>query len=101
MRCVTSMRWSTPQPVSGRADTGRRDAGVWSVIGNILWILLLGWELAIGHLIAGALLCLTIVGIPFGIACWKMVPLALLPLGQEVVPVSQARVDRYAVPVSR
>lgn len=85
----------------GRTTVWRRDAGVWSIIGNILWILLLGWELTIGHLIAGALLCLTIVGIPFGIACWKMVPLALLPLGQQVVPISQAPVDRFAVPVTR
>ncbi|QDO87229.1 YccF domain-containing protein [Ornithinimicrobium ciconiae] len=85
----------------GRTTLWRQDAGVWSIIGNILWIVLLGWELAIGHLIAGALLCLTIIGIPFGIACWKMVPLALLPLGQQVVPLSQARADRFAVPVSR
>ena len=85
----------------GRTTLWRQDAGVWSIIGNILWIVLLGWELAIGRLIAGALLCLTIIGIPFGIACWKMVPLALLPLGQQVVPLSQARADRFAVPVSR
>lgn len=83
----------------GRTTVWRRDAGFWSIVGNILWILLLGWELAIGHLVAGALLCLTIIGIPFGIACWKMVPLALLPLGQQVVPVAQARIDRFAVPV--
>ena len=84
----------------GRTTVFRQDAGLWSIIGNILWILVLGWELAIGHLIAGALLCLTIVGIPFGIACWKMVPLALLPLGQQIVPVSQARVDRFGVSVT-
>lgn len=82
----------------GRTTVWRRDAGLWSIIGNILWIILLGWELAIGHLIAGALLCLTVVGIPFGIACWKMVPLAFLPLGQQVVPVSSVRFDRFAVP---
>ncbi|WP_109474615.1 YccF domain-containing protein [Ornithinimicrobium cavernae] len=82
----------------GRTAVWRRDAGFWSVVGNIIWILLLGWELAIGHLLAGLFLCLTIVGIPFGIACWKMVPLALLPLGQEVVPVARAHHDRFAVP---
>lgn len=85
----------------GRTTVWRRDAGFWSLVGNILWIILLGWELAIAHLVAGALLCLTIVGIPFGVACWKMVPLAFLPLGQQVVPVPQARVDRFAVPVAR
>lgn len=85
----------------GRTTVWRRDAGFWSLVGNILWIILLGWELAIAHLVAGALLCLTIVGIPFGVACWKMVPLAFLPLGQQVVPGPQARVDRFAVPVAR
>ena len=85
----------------GRTTVWRQDAGFWSIVGNIVWILLLGWELAIGHLIAGALLCITIVGIPFGIACWKMIPLALLPLGQQVVPLSHARVDRFALPAAR
>jgi uncharacterized membrane protein YccF (DUF307 family) len=41
---------------------------------------------------------LTIIGIPFGIASWKMVPLALLPLGQEIVPVDAAPRDPYALP---
>ena len=75
----------------GRTVVFKRKAGVWSLLGNIIWILLLGWELAVGHLVAGALLCLTVVGIPFGVACWKMVPLALLPLGREIVPIGSAR----------
>lgn len=80
----------------GRRTEFRADFGVLAVIGNILWIVLLGWELAIGHLIAGLLLCLTIVGIPFGIACWKMVPLAFLPLGQRIVPVRSRGEDPFA-----
>jgi uncharacterized membrane protein YccF (DUF307 family) len=80
----------------GRRTEFRRDAGLLSVIGNILWILLLGWELAIAHLVAGLLLCVTIVGIPFGIACWKMVPLALLPLGQRIVPIRHPSEDPFA-----
>ncbi|MFN3340401.1 MAG: YccF domain-containing protein [Dietzia sp.] len=80
----------------GRRTEFRRDAGPLSLIGNILWILLLGWELAIAHLVAGLLLCLTIVGIPFGIACWKMVPLALLPLGQRIVPIRHPSEDPFA-----
>ena len=75
----------------GRRTVFRPDVGVWSIIGNILWIVLLGWELAIAHLVAGLLLCVTIIGIPFGIACWKMVPLAFLPLGQQIVPVINPR----------
>jgi uncharacterized membrane protein YccF (DUF307 family) len=74
----------------GRTTRFRRDAGVWSVIGNVLWLVVFGWGLAVGHVVAGALLCLTIIGIPLGIACFKMVPLALLPLGQEVLPAGEA-----------
>jgi uncharacterized membrane protein YccF (DUF307 family) len=82
----------------GRTVVWRREAGVWSVIGNIVWLVLLGWELALFHLIAGLLLFITIIGIPFGIACWKMIPLALVPLGREVVPIDSVAVDPYGVP---
>jgi uncharacterized membrane protein YccF (DUF307 family) len=84
----------------GRTVVRRRDAGVWSLIGNIVWIVFFGWELALSHLIAGFLLCLTIVGIPFGIACWKMVPLSLLPLGSQVVPIEAADRDPYGIPAA-
>lgn len=83
----------------GRTVVFRRDAGVASLVGNVIWIVLLGWELAIAHLIAGLLLCVTIVGIPFGIACWKMVPLALVPLGRQVIPISRANHDPLGFPV--
>src|SRR6516165_10965290 len=46
----------------GRSITIRRDAGVASLIGNIIWIILFGWGLAIGHLVAGITLCITIIG---------------------------------------
>ena len=82
----------------GRTVVLARDAGVWSLIGNIIWILVVGWELALGHLVAGLLLCLTIIGIPFGVACFKMVPLALVPLGSRVVPVDSVGRDPYGVP---
>jgi len=82
----------------GRTVVWQREAGLWSVIGNVLWIVVVGWELAIAHLVAGLLLCVTIIGIPLGVACWKMVPLALLPLGREVVPIGAAGRDPYGVP---
>ena len=82
----------------GRTVVWKRQAGVWSVLGNVVWVIVLGWELALGHLIAGLLLCVTIIGIPFGVACWKMIPLALLPLGREVVPIRSVGHDPYAVP---
>jgi uncharacterized membrane protein YccF (DUF307 family) len=82
----------------GRTVVTRRGAGIWSLIGNIIWIIVVGWGLAVAHAVAGLLLCLTIIGIPFGIACWKMIPLALLPLGSKVVPISSVPRDPYGVP---
>lgn len=69
----------------GRRIEVRRGAGVPSIIGNILWIVLLGWELAVLHVVAGLLLMLTIIGIPFGFASIKMAGLALIPLGTRIV----------------
>jgi uncharacterized membrane protein YccF (DUF307 family) len=69
----------------GRSIQMRRDAGIASLIGNIIWIVLVGWELALGHLTAGILLCLTIIGIPLGLANFKLIPISLLPLGVRVV----------------
>ncbi len=82
----------------GRTVVWKRDAGVLSIVGNVVWILVLGWELAIAHVVAGLLLCLTVVGIPLGLAAFKMVPLALVPLGREVVPVDAVGHDPYGVP---
>jgi uncharacterized membrane protein YccF (DUF307 family) len=69
----------------GRSIVIRRDAGIGSLIGNIIWIILIGWWLAIGHLTSGIALCLTIIGIPLGLANFKMIPISLLPLGVQVV----------------
>jgi uncharacterized membrane protein YccF (DUF307 family) len=73
----------------GRTIEQQPGAGVASMIGNVLWIVLFGWWLAIGHLIAGALLCLTIIGIPLGLASFKIIPVTLLPLGVRIVPVDR------------
>ncbi len=73
----------------GRTTVPRQDAGVGSLIGNIIWIILFGWELALGHLVAGFLLCITIIGIPLGLANFKMIPISLLPLGVRIVPADQ------------
>jgi uncharacterized membrane protein YccF (DUF307 family) len=56
------------------------------IVGNVVWVVLFGAELALAHLVAGTLLCLTVVGIPFGVACFKLIPLALVPFGKEIVP---------------
>jgi uncharacterized membrane protein YccF (DUF307 family) len=70
----------------GRTVVRREDAGIASAIGNVLWVLLCGWWLALAHLITGVLLCITIIGIPLGLANFKLIPVALLPLGREIVP---------------
>lgn len=70
----------------GRTITERRDAGLASLLGNVLWLLLAGWWIALCHLVTGLLLCVTIIGIPLGVANIKLVPVALAPLGREIVP---------------
>jgi uncharacterized membrane protein YccF (DUF307 family) len=75
----------------GRTLVRRPDAGVASGIGNVLWLLLCGWWLALGHLVTGVAQCLTIIGIPLGLANFKLIPVSLLPLGREIIPVDQAR----------
>ena len=69
----------------GRSVVRHPRAGLGSLIGNIIWIIFIGWWLAIGHLTSGILLCLTIIGIPLGLANFKMIPISLLPLGVQIV----------------
>ena len=73
----------------GRTIDRREHAGVASLIGNILWIILFGWWLAIGHLVFGVAMCLTIIGIPLGLASFKIIPITLFPLGVQIVPTDQ------------
>jgi len=80
----------------GKTVVKRSDAGVVSGLGNVLWFILCGWWLAIGHLVTGTLLCLTIIGIPLGLANYKLIPVSLLPLGREIVTVQQARAQGLA-----
>src|SRR5262249_50469124 len=79
----------------GRTIERRPTAGVASVIGNVLWLILFGWWLALGHLIAGVALCITIIGIPLGIASFKLIPITLVRLGTRIVSTRQA----YSGPV--
>jgi uncharacterized membrane protein YccF (DUF307 family) len=70
----------------GRTVVRRGDAGVASAIGNVIWLIVAGIWLAIGHIGTGIALCLTIIGIPLGIANFKLIPISLMPLGHEIVP---------------
>ncbi|GAA1680633.1 YccF domain-containing protein [Fodinicola feengrottensis] len=71
----------------GHTIVDRPGAGIASAIGNVLWIIVAGWWLAIGHVLTGIALCITIIGIPFGIANFKMIPVSLVPLGKEIVEI--------------
>ena len=75
----------------GRTIVRRPDAGAGSLIGNVIWFVLAGWWLAIGHLVTGVLMCLTIIGIPLGLANFKLIPVSLTPFGREIVDIDQAR----------
>ena len=84
----------------GRTLVRRPDAGAGSLIGNIIWFVLAGWWLALGHVITGVLMCLTIIGIPLGLANFKLIPISLTPFGREIVDLEQARRLGYSVDVS-
>ena len=73
----------------GRTTVRKPTAGAWSAIGNVIWFVVAGIWLAIGHVLTGIAMCITIIGIPLGIASFKMVPISLLPLGRDIVPTEQ------------
>ena len=86
----------------GRTLVRRADAGAGSAIGNVIWFVLAGWWLALGHIITGVAMCLTIVGIPLGLANFKLIPVSLTPFGRDIVDLAQARrlgLDQDAVRV--
>ncbi len=71
----------------GRTTVRRTDAGIGSTFGNLIWFFVAGWWLALGHLATGVLLCLTIIGIPLGLANFKLIPISLVPLGRDIVEI--------------
>ncbi len=77
------------QTTVSRADYfGREDVGTGPLgfLGNLVWLVLAGWWLALGHLITAILLAITIIGIPFAWAHLKLAGLALWPIGKMIVP---------------
>lgn len=74
----------------GRTLVDHPRAGAWSTIGNVIWILVAGWWLALGHVTTAIAQAVTIVGIPLAIANLKMIPVSLVPLGKEIVPTDRA-----------
>jgi uncharacterized membrane protein YccF (DUF307 family) len=75
----------------GRTTVRAPGAGVASAVGNVLWFLFAGWWLALIHIVAGIAFCVTIIGIPFGIASFKLAAVGLFPLGKRVVETTPPR----------
>jgi uncharacterized membrane protein YccF (DUF307 family) len=73
----------------GRTAVKRPDAGAPSLVGNVIWFIFAGLWLAIGHLLTSIPLFISIIGIPFGWANLKMIPISLMPLGREIVPTDE------------
>jgi uncharacterized membrane protein YccF (DUF307 family) len=70
----------------GRTLVAKPSAGLASGVANVIWIVLFGWWLALGHIVLAISQFISVIGIPLGIANLKLVPVSLLPLGQEIVP---------------
>ncbi|MGY1595096.1 YccF domain-containing protein [Geodermatophilus sp. SYSU D00708] len=75
----------------GRTTVRTPGAGVASALGNLVWFLVAGWWLALVHIASGIAFCLTIIGIPFGIASFKLAAVGLFPLGKRVVETDPPR----------
>ena len=73
----TLVRGRTPAPARSSA--------------TCIWFVLAGWWLALGHLVTGVLMCVTIIGIPLGLANFKLIPVSLMPFGRDIVDVDEAR----------
>jgi uncharacterized membrane protein YccF (DUF307 family) len=78
----------------GREVVAKPTAGVGAFVGNVVWVILAGWWLAIAHIVSGIALCITIIGIPMGIADFKLVPVSLMPLGKEIVSTRGGAFDK-------
>jgi uncharacterized membrane protein YccF (DUF307 family) len=75
----------------GRTLVKREEAGAPSAVGNVLWLVLCGWWLAILHLASAVAQALTIIGIPLALGSLKLIPISLWPFGREIVSIEEAR----------
>jgi uncharacterized membrane protein YccF (DUF307 family) len=82
----------------GRVAVPQANKGAGSTIGNIIWFVIGGWWLTLVHIVTGLLLCLTIIGIPLGLANFRLITVGLRPFGREIVSVEEARRRGAAAP---
>jgi uncharacterized membrane protein YccF (DUF307 family) len=71
-------------PFGKRVISDSQNAGCLSMFCNIIWILFGGWYTALVHLVMGLLLCITIIGIPWGKQHFKLIEISLMPFGKRV-----------------
>lgn len=69
----------------GRTVVPYGSGGLLEIIFNLIWLVLFGWAIFVTHIVSGLVLCVTIIGIPFGIQSFKLSVLALWPFGRQVV----------------
>jgi uncharacterized membrane protein YccF (DUF307 family) len=69
----------------GREVVDKPSSGLGALLGNLIWLLVAGWWLALTHIVTGLALCATIIGIPMGVANFKLIPVSLMPLGKRIV----------------
>jgi uncharacterized membrane protein YccF (DUF307 family) len=74
----------------GRTIVDKPGAGNGALIGNVIWIVLFGIWLAIGHVVSAVAMASTIIGIPLALANLKLIPVSLVPLGKDIVPVGSS-----------
>jgi uncharacterized membrane protein YccF (DUF307 family) len=73
----------------GQTVVDKPGAGAGAMIGNVIWVVLCGIWLAIGHVVTAIAMAVTIIGIPLALANLKLIPVSLFPLGKEIVPANQ------------
>src|SRR3989304_4547588 len=73
----------------GKTVVDKPTAGVGSMIGNVIWVIIAGIWLAIGHIVTARAVAITLIGIPLAVANLKMIPISLMPLGKEIVDVDR------------
>ncbi|ABG96744.1 MULTISPECIES: YccF domain-containing protein [Rhodococcus] len=73
----------------GKTVIDKPTAGVASLIGNVIWFVIAGLWLAIGHVVTAIAMAITIIGIPLAVANLKMIPISLMPLGKDIVDAPQ------------